>query len=467
MSAFVVFSTPKNQYLYDRYSNAIVRITDEESIELSNILDGKILKEESRIYRELQKKGILKEREIEVIEHPETPYLPHLLAHNIEQLTLQVTQNCNLRCSYCVYGGSYINRHHCNKRMDFQMAKKAIDFALERSSDSRRLSIGFYGGEPFLEFELIKQCINYVHEMVEGKDVLFTVTTNGTLLTEDKMKFLSENDVQVVISLDGMKEEHDRNRKFANGLGSFDVIMNNIKKIKELYPTYVKQNVNFNTVISPNTNLSRVEKYFSVNEVLSDSYVMFNSLSESGLEETLEYEEIALIKRRFEYLKMLLFMLGKVAPEYVSRIMTYEKFELENTYRGFQKHIPIPRYMHHSGPCVPGIKRCFVSCDGNLYPCERVPELQCTCIGNISSGFEEEKVSSMLNIGKLSAEECKRCWALRLCMLCIKDIQLTENIPGKKEKISACAGSKSNVLANIMTAATLYELGYQPPEEEA
>lgn len=131
----------------------------------------------------------MKEREIEVIEHPETPYLPHLLAHNIEQLTLQVTQNCNLRCSYCVYGGSYINRHHCNKRMDFQMAKKAIDFALERSSDSRRLSIGFYGGEPFLEFELIKQCINYVHEMVEGKDVLFTVTTNGTLLTEDKMKF--------------------------------------------------------------------------------------------------------------------------------------------------------------------------------------------------------------------------------------------------------------------------------------
>lgn len=108
-----------------------------------------------------------------------------------------------------------------------------------------------------------------------------------------------------------------------------------------------------------------------------------------------------------------------------------------------------------------------MSCDGNLYPCERVPELQCTCIGNISSGFEEEKVSSMLNIGKLSAEECKRCWALRLCMLCIKDIQLTENIPGKKEKISACAGSKSNVLANIMTAATLYELGYQPPEEEA
>lgn len=107
--------------------------------------------------------------------------------------------------------------------------------------------------------------------------------------------------------------------------------------------------MNFNTVISPNTNLSRVEKYFSVNEVLSDSYVMFNSLSESGLEETLEYEEIALIKRRFEYLKMLLFMLGKVAPEYVSRIMTYEKFELENTYRGFQKHIPIPRYMHHSG----------------------------------------------------------------------------------------------------------------------
>ncbi len=458
---FIIFKTHRHQYLYDRYSNAIICLNDEQAYEMKKVESGEIDGLQSQIIKNFQTNGILLEKEIEVIEHPEPPYLKHLLKNDMEQVTLQVTQNCNLRCEYCVYGGKYLNRKHCNNKMSFETAKAAIDFGISNSKETRRLSIGFYGGEPLLEFELIKKCILYVNQTVEGQDVFFTITTNGTLLSEDKMKFFCDYDVQIVISLDGMKEEHDKHRKFSNGQGSFDVIIKNVRKFKELYPDYVKRNVNFNTVISPETNVTKVEKYFNADDVLSDSYIMFNTMSEDGYQGEVEYNEMSLIKRRFEHLKMLLSLLGKVDVRSVSRIVVYGKSEIESLYRQLQFHTPIPRYMHHSGPCVPGVKRCFVSFDGKIYPCERVPELECTCIGDIYKGFDMGKVSNMLNIGKLSENECKNCWAIRLCMQCIKDIQLTEELPTKKEKLKACKQSKEDVIFNLTTIAILTELGYR------
>ena len=164
---FIIFKTHRHQYLYDRYSNAIIRLNDEQAYEMKKVESGEIDGLQSQIIKNFQTNGILLEKEIEVIEHPETPYLKHLLKNDMEQVTLQVTQNCNLRCEYCVYGGKYLNRKHCNNKMSFETAKAAIDFGISNSKETRRLSIGFYGGEPLLEFELIKKCITYVNHTVE------------------------------------------------------------------------------------------------------------------------------------------------------------------------------------------------------------------------------------------------------------------------------------------------------------
>jgi organic radical activating enzyme len=102
-------------------------------------------------------------------------------------MILQVTQQCNLRCQYCAYSGAYYNRTHNSARMSFETAKRAIDFLLARSHESDHVHVGFYGGEPLLEFDLIKRCVDYVKKSVEGRSITFGITTNATLLNDEKI----------------------------------------------------------------------------------------------------------------------------------------------------------------------------------------------------------------------------------------------------------------------------------------
>ena len=115
--------------------------------------------------QELMDNGYWAEKSVvEKVEHPYTRYIPILLERKINKITLQVTQSCNFRCKYCIYSenANRSQRTHSSKHMSWETAKKAIDFLYEHSVDSEKIYIGFYGGEPLLEFELIKQCIEYV-----------------------------------------------------------------------------------------------------------------------------------------------------------------------------------------------------------------------------------------------------------------------------------------------------------------
>ena len=116
--------------------------------------------------------------------------------------------------------------------MDFETAKKAIDFYLKRSEKADQLALSFYGGEPLLEFELIKKCVSYILQRKGDKKILFTMTTNGTLMTEDVIEFLVKYEFNLMISLDGDKKSHDINRRFKTGKGSFDIILENLSRLK-------------------------------------------------------------------------------------------------------------------------------------------------------------------------------------------------------------------------------------------
>ena len=247
---FKTFRTYKHPYLYDRHTNSLVVLNEEEFQELRNVEIGKLPWEESTIVKKYQDFGMLQEIVVEKIEHPCTQIVEHYLNTRLNQLTLQVTQQCNLRCAYCAYSGIYEgNRTHSCLRMDWDTAKKAIDFFLSRTPETSRVVIGFYGGEPLLEFELIKKCVEYAKSQVEGKEIRFNMTTNGTLLSDEVVDFLVENDVMLSISLDGSEEEHDANRKFVNGKGSFSTIIKNIMRIKDRYPEYDKR-INIMTTVN-------------------------------------------------------------------------------------------------------------------------------------------------------------------------------------------------------------------------
>lgn len=300
---FKCFQTPKGCYLYDRYSNSVIRVNTEQYDELVKIEAGLAEPSSSHVINELQEKGICLPGEVEDILHPSTPFLSHLLQHRISDVILQVTQNCNLRCGYCVYGGNYKNRTHSPKTMDFELAKKAIDFGMERSQESSNFVVSFYGGEPLLAFDLIKKCVAYAKENIQGKELHFNMTTNGTLFTTEIMDFLVENNFQLLISLDGDRESHDANRVFKSGKGSFDLIMQNVRNFKARHPSYVAERVQFNTVINPKTNPSCFDEFFSVSAVFQDTHIMFNEVASSNVKEDslVSFSENYRIKRNLNF----------------------------------------------------------------------------------------------------------------------------------------------------------------------
>lgn len=452
------------KYVYDRHTNSVFSVSDREYHEFCKIESGEMRASESEVFQRYQNMGVLQENIIEEIEHPGILYLEHHAKNRLYQLILQVTQQCNLRCGYCAYSGIYIhNREHSNKRMSYETAKKAIDFFIERTSEMEKIHISFYGGEPLLEFELIQKCVEYANNMVEGKEVTFGITTNGTLLTDEVVDFLYKNNFQLMISLDGSKEEHDINRKFMSGEGSFDVIMNHVKHIKEMYPDYGNM-VMFNTVVNPKSNLSCVMEFFQTDDVLSDNHIIFNSVNEDGLKVDLDYEESYDLIRRFEYLKVLLVLIGKISEESVSKLMRDAITQNKEFYEILNKHYPILKKFHHNGPCMPGIRRLFITVDGKFFPCEKVSETSdFYCIGSLETGFSYEKMKRLLNIGEYTSEECKECWILQNCSICADQFETSEDCSVcKKNKLGKCKEEKMRIVDCLYEICVLREFGYDP-----
>lgn len=461
---FKCFKTPQQYYLYDRHTNTVFSISENEYQEFWRIENGGLKADESEIFQKYQKMGVLQENIIEEIEHPAMIYLEHHSMNRLYQLILQVTQQCNLRCSYCAYSGIYENnRQHSNKAMDYKTAKKAIDFFVERTIEMDKIHISFYGGEPLLEFDLIKKCVEYAKSRVVGKELTFGITTNGTLLTDEVVSFLWENEFQLMISLDGSKTEHDANRKFISGAGSFELIMNHVKRIKERYPEYGNK-IMFNTVINPKANLSCVMEFFNTDDILEDNHIIFNSVSPDGLKVNMDYDETYNLIRKYEYLKLLLMLIGKISKTSVSKLMLDASVQNKEFYSILNKHYPILKKFHHNGPCLPGIRRLFVSTEGKFFPCEKVSETSDTyCIGSLDTGFSLEKMKKLLNIGEITKEECKDCWILQNCSICADQFELCEDCSVcKKSKLEKCNIEKNRIMDDIYEICVLREFGYEP-----
>lgn len=282
------FYTPKGYYFYDFNTNAIVRINKSVYDFLNEWEKNKDCpnsqSECGNIIDELKRAGFLSERHWTKIEHPATKMLDRYLHSSVESITLQVTQQCNLKCNYCPYSGSYYNREHSNRHMSFETAKQAIDFYIAHSFDIPVAHIGFYGGEPLIEYDLIRKIVEYCREKCFGKKIMYFMTTNATLLTEEVIDFLMENEFNLSISLDGPRNYHDRNRHRIDDSGSFDIVMQNIERLYKRYPEK-KDNVQFNCVLDPTSDIKCINDFFMNEDMLKEYRVLFNSLSREGIKD--------------------------------------------------------------------------------------------------------------------------------------------------------------------------------------
>lgn len=370
-----------------------------------------------------------KEELLQECVYPDIELVPDLYDRAIHDLALQITQKCNFSCRYCRYAtDNGISRKHTNTNMSEEIAQKAIDYLMTHSTDANQVNIAFCGGEPLLNFTLIKEILQYIRSKYPYKPVTYNLTSNASLLKEEYIDIFQKNNFQLMISLDGPENVQNYNRKFlSNGEGTYAVVMDNIKRLMKNHKKYFQNNVTFNAVYLNESQRKDAEAFFRDLNVIDKvrlvdadlkgiDYVMdMMNVSDSLYDENGNHKDDQ-----------------RDADWYINREQQMKKGG------------NIPSRWHHGGPCIPGIRRLYVDTFGNLFPCEKLMEAPGLSIGSLESGIHMESVLKLLNIGDLTSEDCKHCFAFRFCSICCSHcIDPTNNCLSSTCKTVECNNQKT------------------------
>ena len=431
------FISNNKYYVYDAYSNAILNIKKEHFSEIQSLLDKGLQKYNSlgkhtQEYLDIQlliNKGYFRDSFIKSIQHPYTECVERLLDRNLNELVLQVTRNCNFKCRYCLFAReNEMERHHEKINMSWDIAKKSIDMLYAHSADATVIYISFYGGEPLLNFKLIKQIVEYSNNLFQSKRIHYSTTINGSLLSDEVIHFFINNNISVGISLDGPPEIQNSHRKFyETGSDTFDIVYNNVQRIRKISERYFNEHVTFQPVHMIDEDLENTNEFFKRFN-LSQNKVFLQEASTSGVDyiySDLNFHRHATNEENNSTDK----------ESFVEALLNKQK---------------IPQTWHHNGPCVPGIRKFFVDTYGNIFPCEKVLENPANIIGHLDSGFNIHRIKEMLNIGKYTEDDCKHCWAIRFCKMCVVDcLNVEKNTLCGDIKRNGCRKQKGNALAHL------------------
>ena len=317
----------------------------------------------------------------------------------VKALCLHVAHTCNLNCSYCFASqGKY---HGDRALMSFEVGKRALDFLIENSGTRRNLEVDFFGGEPLMNWDVVKQLVQYAREVEKehNKNFRFTLTTNGMLIDDEVIEFSNKEMSNVVLSLDGRKEINDLTRVDYAGNGSYDKIVPKFKKFVEsrggkgyyMRGTFTHANPDFTKDVFHMADLGFTE--LSMEPVVSAPDAP-NALTPEDLEIVKEQYEILakeMIKRNAE-----------------GRGFTFYHYMLDLT----------------EGPCVykrisgcgSGTEYMAVTPWGDLYPCHQFVGEESYKLGDIWNGVTNDSLrEDFRSCNAYSREECKDCWAKLYC----------------------------------------------------
>ena len=317
----------------------------------------------------------------------------------IKALCLHVAHTCNLNCTYCFAAqGKY---HGERALMSFETGKRALDFLVENSGKRRNLEVDFFGGEPLMNFEVVKQLVAYARSIEDkcGKHFRFTLTTNGVLLDDEVTEFANRECHNVVLSLDGRKEVHDRLRKTINGKGSYDTIVPKFQKFvkargdKGYYVrgTFTHNNTDFTNDIFHMADLGFTE--LSMEPVVCAP----------GEEYALTEEDLPVLFEQYEILAK-----EMLRREREGRPFTFYHYMLDLT----------------GGPCIykrisgcgSGTEYLAVTPWGELYPCHQFVGDPKYSMGNIWDGVTNKALQDEFKLCNAYARpDCKGCWAKLYC----------------------------------------------------
>ena len=359
----------------------------------------------------------------------------------VKALCLHIAHDCNLACKYCfAEEGEYHGRRAI---MSYEVGKKALDFLVANSGNRTNLEVDFFGGEPLMNWEVVKQLVAYGRSLEEAnhKKFRFTITTNGVLLNDEILEFVNKEMGNVVLSIDGRKEVHDRMRPHRGGQGSYDEIVPKFKKVAEsrgqmnyyVRGTYTHYNTDFAKDVLHLADLGF--KQISVEPVVAPDTEDY-AIREEDLPQLLaQYDELAeeLIKRRKEG-------------------------------RGFNFfHFMIDL---EGGPCVAkrlsgcgsGTEYLAVTPWGDLYPCHQFVGNEDFLMGNVDEGVLRTDIRDEFKQCNVYAKEkCKDCFAKFYCSggCAANSYNFTGNVNGSYD--IGCELQRKRIECAIMIKAALSE----------
>jgi uncharacterized protein len=316
----------------------------------------------------------------------------------IKAMCLHVAHDCNMKCKYC-FGdtGAFEGERSL---LSLETGKKAIDFLLKNSGSRRNLEIDFFGGEPLLNFDVVKELVAYGEKAQEdyGKNIRFTITTNGLLLDDEKIEFINSHMVNVILSIDGRPHVNDNMRKTVNGKGTYDLIHKNyinlVNKRKGTYyvrGTFTRNNLDFSEDVKHLVDSGF--KNVSVEPVVTDP----------SYDYALKEEDLDTIFKEYE----------RLADLYLDYYNSGKEFDF------FHFKVDLTQ-----GPCVikrvsgcgAGTEYIAVTPNGDIYPCHQFVGNETFKLGNIADDVFDNRLYGTFNRTNIySKEECKKCWAKFYC----------------------------------------------------
>ena len=317
----------------------------------------------------------------------------------VKALCLHIAHTCNLNCEYCFASqGKY---HGERAVMSFEVGKRALDFLIENSGSRHNLEVDFFGGEPLMNFDVVKQLVEYARsvEKQAGKNFRFTLTTNGMLIDDDVIDFANREMSNVVLSLDGRKEIHDRYRVDYAGNGSWEKIVPKFQELvkarggKNYYMrgTFTHRNPDFLEDIKTMLDLGFTE--------LSMEPVVCGENDPARLTE----EDLPIVLKQYEDLAKLM-----IERDREGKPFTFYHYMID------LKGGPCI-YKRISG-CGSGTEYMAVTPWGDLYPCHQFVGDEKFLLGNIWDGVKNTAVrEDFFNCNVYAREECKDCWARLYC----------------------------------------------------
>lgn len=329
---------------------------------------------------------------------PEGEHKPAVYSGIIKSMCLNVSHLCNLRCEYCFADGGTYNGAAENMSLD--VALKAIDMIVSKSANRHNLEVDFFGGEPLLNFDVVKKTVEYARsiEKAHNKNFRFTITTNAILLNDEIIDFFNKEMYNVVVSIDGRRSVHDCVRKTASGKGSFDTAIKNALRFKQLRKGqyYIRGT------------------YTALNKDFSKDVLFLNDLGfdQLSIEPVVlpENHRLAIKKEDIEQLKA---EYDKLAEAYV------ERRKGEKWFNFFHFMLDI-----YNGPCESkrlvgcgaGNDYVAVAPNGNIYPCHQFDGEKDYVIGNVLDGsFNTEIPKFFAENNLLKKDKCRNCWAKYYC----------------------------------------------------